>query len=212
MKFNNAYEGVKKIFTAEILALIAAAATLITVLAAIGTIGASSVGGAVAGLGFTAIFAIAAAIIAVIGFIMQIIGVNKASLDETSFKIALYLIIGGIIVSLIGGFINNGTVKSIFNILGDVINLAITIYIIQGIKNLAAKLNNNEMIAKGDNLFKIILAIYVIMIIARIITLISGGTTASVIAVVFAIIAGILSIIQYVFYLLYLKSAKEMLA
>lgn len=216
MTFPNAYQGVKKIFLAQILALISVAALLITSFAALGTIGAAAGGsdaGAVAGLGITAIFGIGYLVLALLAFIFQIIGISKASKDEPAFKIALYLIIAGIAVSIIGGFMAEGSViKSIFTVATDVINLAITVYVIQGIRNLAVKLGNTEMDNKGNNIFKIIIAVYVCIFIARIVSMISGGTATSVIAAVFAIIAAVLSIIQYVIYLIYLNKAKAMLA
>ena len=205
MKFTNAFEGIKKIFIAEILALIASVCLTITLaFTALGYVSAKTLSttGAVASLGGMAFFGIISAVIAIIAFVLKIMGVNKASMDEPAFKIVLYLIIGGIAVSILGGFIPNNTVKSIFSVISDVVSLAITIYIIQGIKNLAAKLNNNEMITKGDTIYKIIIAIYAIIILARIITLIFNGTASYVVALVFIIIAGILSIVQYVFYIM----------
>lgn len=215
MKYPNAHDGVKKIFVAEILSLIGSFLSAIVLgfsLLGIIAIEENSDTGAVAAFGGIALFGLAAAVILIIAFIMQIIGVNRAAIDEPAFKTALYLIIAGIVISLLSSFFgNNATVQAIFSIISDVIQLAITIFIIQGIRNLAVKLNNPDMDAKGNNIFKIICAVYILIFIARIITLIFNGTASKTIAGVFTIIAAVLTILQYVFYLLYLRKARFML-
>ncbi len=205
MKFPNAYAGVKKIFTAEILSLIASVCLTITLaFTYLGVVSAqeNSTTGAVASVGGIALFGIAAAVIAVVAFIIKIIGINKASLDEPSFKIALYLVIAGIAVSVISGFFqNNSTVQTIFSAVSDIIDLAISIFIIQGIRNLSVALNNEEMDNRGSTLFKIIIIVYALVIIARIISLIFSSNAGRITAGVIAIIAGILDIIQYILFL-----------
>lgn len=157
--------------------------------------------------------AIATVVLAIIAFILKLVGVNKASKDEQAFKIAFYFIFIGIIASVVGGiFSTNTTVTNIVAVVSDIVSLGVTIYIIQGIKNLAEKLGDDNMIKKGDNLFNVILAIYVLIIIAQIINLIFGGTAALVVSAVVIIAAGILDIVQYILYLSYLSKAKKMLA
>ena len=216
MKFTNAYQGVKKIFAAEILSLISSiCATVMLALPVVALITAAnnSQGGTVASLGGFAVLAIASMVLAIIAFIFKLIGVNKASKDEPSFKIALYLILAGIAVSVAGGIFNsNATASSIFSALGEVVNLGVTVFIIQGIKNLAAKLGDEKMVKKGDTIFKYIIAIYLLVIIAQIVTMILQNGAALVVALVVIVISGILEIIQYILYLIYLSKAKKMLA
>ena len=88
MRFPNAALGVKRIFTAEILSLIAAILGALTVMGAAFTAGVSGVaiassgnvasGASLASLGFTAIFGIATLVLTVIAFFMKLFGVNKA--------------------------------------------------------------------------------------------------------------------------------------
>ena len=224
MTYPNAHAGVKKLFTAEILSLIAAFCTIMAVVfvyfmtKSVDSTGQiTSEGAAVTSFGGAAIFSMGASVLAIIAFIFRIIGIKKASADEDGFKVAFYLVLAGIVLALInaviGSFVKSSVVTGIFSVLGDVIDLAITIYVIQGIRNLAYKLNNEDMDNKGKNIFKIILAVYILIIIAQIITLIAGGTSAGiVIAGVFGIVAGVLTIVQYVLYLGYLNKAKAMLA
>lgn len=216
MNFPNAQAGIKKIFTAEILKLIATVCSAFAV--AFGYLMTKTVdvegnvateGGLLASFGGFAILGLAALVLMIIAFIFNLIGVTKASKDEPAFKIVLYLILAGIAVSIISGFIPNETVKSIFQVISDVLGLAVTIFIIQGIRNLAVKVGNTAVDNKGMSIYKIIIAIYVLIIIARIVSLIAA-TAAAVVAGVFAIVSAILYIVVYIIYLSFLKQAKDM--
>ena len=224
MKFPNAANGVKKIFTAEILSLISSVCVFVTIvlmLAALAsTAGAISDGsdgaavGALASGAGTVVFGIATVVLAIIAFILNIVGITKASKDEESFKMALYALIGGIILSVIGSaFTNvNGYVSSIMQALQVVADLLVLLYVIQGVRYLALKLNRPDIDQKGQNLFKIIFCVLVLQFIARMVVVIFGGQAASVPAAVIALIAVVLSVVQYSLYLAFLAKAKKMLA
>ena len=216
MRFPNAAKGVKKIFTAEILALIAAIVSVIAIIMAVVTLaGAEADSDAVtlgAGLGM-AVFIIGASVLFIIAFIMQIVGVSNASLDEDSFKTAMICLLIGIGASIVGGiFSSNATVQSITQLVTRLMGLFVTIFIISGIIKLADKLNDGVVSTKGSNLLKLITVIYALALIADLIVLILGGYTASVVAGVIAIVAMILDIVKYIMYLSYLAKAKKMLA
>ena len=216
MKFTNAYQGVKKIFAAEILALIASVCgTIALALPVVALVAAAnqSGGGTAASLGGLVVVGIATVVLSIIAFIFKLIGVNKASKDEPAFKIAFYMILAGIVVSVLTGiFSSNSTVSSIMSALGEIVNLAVTVYIIQGIKNLAQRLGDDKMVKSGDTLFKYIIAIYILVIIAQIVIMILQNGAAVVVALVIIVISGILEIIQYILYIRYLAKAKKMLA
>lgn len=225
MKFPNALAGVKKIFIAEILALISAFCTIMTIVfayflsktvTAAGEV--TSEGAAVAGLGGVAIFGMAMTVLVIISIIFSLIGTKKGSLDEPGFKMAFYLIIASLVISLAEGivtsFVANAIVSNIFSIVGDVVKILITVYIIQAIINLAGKLGDDAMQKKGNTIFKIIIAVYALQIIAKIVTMITGtaNETGLIISGVILIVAAVLDIVQYIFYLMYLSKAKKMLA
>ena len=215
MRFPNAAAGVKKIFTSEILSLIAGLSSVIAaiggvVLAAAATSADNSSDAAaagLAGLGIFAVFGIGAAILLVIAFILKLVGINKAKVDEPAFKTAMIFVLVGIVATLIGGFINNDTVKSIFDIISSVASLCVTLYIIQGIKNLADQLNDGAVSAKSSKIFMLIACIYCIRILASIISLF-----APTVAGILELVGAIVSIVQYIIFLTYLSQAKKMLA
>lgn len=223
MKFPNAANGVKKIFTAEILSLISGICMfvmivlLVVALAAAKAVSGGADGaaaGAVASGAGTLVFGIGSGVLAIIAFILNIVGISKASKDEESFRMALFAVIGGIILSVIGTAFNNvnGYVSSIMQALQVVADLLALLYVIQGIRYLSLKLNRPDIDQKGQNLFKIIFIVLVLQFIARIVVIIFGGMAASITAAIIALIAVILSVIEYILYLAFLAKAKKMLA
>lgn len=216
MRFPNAASGVKKLFTAQILGLIASVATIIGLIFLIFTAAAADAnaqGGAVAaGLG-TIILMGASAVLILIGSIMTLVGIIQASRDEGAFKTALIAIIVSLVAAVIAGiFSSNGLVQSICQIIQNVMNLAVTLFVINGVTNLAEKMNNTEVWSKGRNLLKVIVCIYALSLIASFISLIFGGIFMSVTAAILALIAAVLDVISYFLYLSLLNKGKKMLA
>ena len=214
MRFPNAYAGVKKLYTSEILSIVGGLALLVAaILIAIGKAGSEAGSETVeyAGIGIGAVIGLAGMVVLLISYIFQIIGVNKASNDEPAFKIALFLIIVSFICTAASSLTkDNGnatTLSSIFDSVWSVIELGVTVFIIQGIRNLADRLNNGAVSAKGATIFKIMTAFYALIIVANIVAIFSVT-----IAVIIAIIVPILSLIQYIIFLSFLSQAKKMLS
>jgi len=216
MKFPNAAKGVKKLFTAQVLSLIASIATIIGIILLIVTDAAdkaNSEGGAVAaGIG-TIILMAAAAVLVLIAAIMSLVGIIQAAKDEGAFKTALLAIAISLVAAIVAAiFSSNGTVQSVCQIIQNIMSIAVTVFVITGVSNLADKLNDAEVSQKGRNILKIIVCVYVLALIATGISLIFGGTFASVTAAILAIVATVLNIIGYFLYLSLLNKGKNMLA
>ncbi len=218
MRFPNAASGVKKIFTAEILALISEILLLFAGVLVVIALGAAQNNAndslALGTLAGFAIFGFGATVIAVIAFILKIVGISQASKDENSFKTAIICLIIGIVGSLVYSIFQTSspTVASIGNLIYQLMNLFVTIFVISGIIKLADQLNDGVVSAKGSTLLKLITVIYALTIIANIIVLILGGYAVSIVAAIIYLIALILTVVQYIMYLVYLANAKKMLA
>ena len=216
MKFPNAAKGVKRIFTAEILKLVAAVVSIIGVAMMIITLAAAeskAEGATIAAGTGTVILLAVAAVLALIGGIMALIGIINASKDEGSFKIALVAIIISLCAAIVGGiFSQNSTIQSICQIVQNLMSIFVTVFVIQGVSNLAEKVGNDNVAAQGKTLLSIIVAVYALSLIANIIVLIFGGMFVSVTAGVIAVIALVLNVIGYIVYLSLLSKGKKMLA
>ncbi|MBR3302016.1 MAG: hypothetical protein IKI73_05075 [Firmicutes bacterium] len=218
MEFSNALNGIKKLRTAEILSLIVALLGAVGGGLVLGAVKSTSSvenavnagGSAIIGGGLIAVIA---GILAIVAFILQLVGLNAAGKDETRFRQGFIIAIVGIVVSLLQTvFAKNALLSGVFEVISSVISPVITYLCIDGIINIAKKLGNDEMAERGTKLFKIIIAIYAIVIVIKLLeTIFSSGAVVKAISGVFAIIAGVLSIVALVTYLKYLGRAVKML-
>ena len=218
MKFPNAFSGVKKIFVAEILSIIAAVLVLIFGIVGLSSVAAGAsaaaaqseagITGALVGFGFAAFFGIASGIVLIIAYILQLVGVINGMKDEPAFKTSLIFIIVALACSIISSVASgNATVSSIFSVIQNIAQLCVTLFIIQGIRNLADKLGNTAVSDKGRKIYMLIAIIFGISILANIIALFAPA-----IASILSIVASVISIVQIIIFLTFLSNAKKMLA
>ena len=211
MKFPNAYNGVKKIYTAEILYLIGIIFSVIAVIAAFVAAGAIEIGEdaiSAGSVGTMAVFGLIAGVLLIVGFIIYLVGLNNGKKDEPLFKTALMFVLAAIVITLIGSF-TKGTVSKLFSDLSSVASILITYYVIRAIISLADKLNNAEVAQKGKRVINLIFTVFILSFVASILGHFALTGTAS---AIISIVATILSLIQCFIYLSFLSRAKRMLA
>lgn len=213
--FTNAYEGIRKIHKAELFSLIA------TILLLIGSV--ISLSGVQAGENTSAgegllvsggLIVIIAAILMIVAAIMNIVGVNRASKDEPAFKNALIALLFGIAANiLVSAFSNDPAVNSIAKAAVNVTEILASYYICTGIINLADRLGNSDVSARGQKIRSILMGIWVAAAVLNILGTLFGTNAAmqNVIGVV-AIVGGIISIVAYFLYIGLLERARNMLA
>ena len=216
--FPNAYEGIKKIYLGEILSIIAIAVGSIAGVAAIigykaTEAGSEEVGASAAFVG-GGIAVIIAGIIAIVAFILNILGISRASQDEPNFKKAMTWLVVSLIGSVASGMTAEGSFLNLgADIINQVGNMLVTLYVINGVNSLAEKMGRTDLAAKGARLKNVILAVYVISLIFTVISgFMANSDTMTVIAGVLGIIALIVMIVAYFMYLKLLSGAKRMLA
>lgn len=214
MQFPNAQEGIKKVYKSEILLLITSiCSAIISIVGAITLAVANQtndVGSALAGFGIVAILGIAVMIVALVALIMQLSGLSKAALDDQNFKLAMIFVIAQLFIQIMNAlFQDDGIMKQIFDTLQNALGFFAVVYIVRGIQSLAAKLDDQEMISKGNRILYLILIIYVATIVVGWLTI--AITTIPVVVVIFAVAVLVLSVVQYFIYLKYLSKARTML-
>lgn len=221
MTFPNAFNGVKKLFTSEILKLIAAVCAIVAAVAGIIALAGVEADAVVAGVGggiATVIFGVASAVLLLIAYILKLVGLKKAGNDEPKFQQAFLLAIFALILSVVASILSslnvgNGVVDDIVSIFAAIADILIVVFVIQGIQNLAEKLNQNGMAETGRKLLIIILVFYILAIIATLVVIIFGANVATgVIAGILAVVAQVLKMVGYIVFLVYLGKAKNMLA
>ena len=223
MKFPNAYQGVKKLFTAEILNIIAwfcmciaAGAGVVAVIGAAPAANGASLNDAQAatllggGIG-AAIFGGAYFVLALIAFILTIVGLAKARKDDANFNVAFIFLFVNLILTFVGSLIS-GTVGGLLVAFGNIASLVMFIYIVLGIRSLAEQIGNEQVAAKGKTILTILVCVYVLAFIARLVSAFTVTAVTTTISGILAIVSIVLSIIGYIIFLTYLAQAKKMLA
>ena len=215
MRFPNAYRGVKKIWLAEMLMLLAAIVGIIMVIvmAANGTMVGEDI---VINEGVKtpiAVLGIVTAVIALVAFILNLIGLINANNDDSAFRIALLVTILGIVASAISAiWSNNETLNKWMDTALIICSMFASYYVLTGIANLAEKMSDaatkavalkSRTLVEGSfcatALFKLIISIFKIQ---------NGSTISTILAV----IALLLELVSYILYLRALTKGKKMLA
>ena len=213
MTLRNTYDGLKTLKAAEVLNTVGLSlAGLIVLISMIKTgsigsresIAAQDIAQAMGGGALFMITGFATIILAIVAYIMQIVGVNKAKTEDASFDNALMYIIGGIIVAVIDSFAG-GWFAALLSIATKVLSLLVVLCIINGVRNTAVKLENAEMDKKGGT-------IYIVMIVLSVLA-IAFGMLDSVIPsmeLLLTFVAGCFNIAKSVVFLTYLSKAVKM--
>ncbi len=200
MAHENARAGFGKLFTAQILGIIAAFCSLLTLIPGIGPV--------IAGA--------AIAILGLIGYIMNLVGLNQAGKDEdlikSAFSLAIFSLILGVAGGILGALFSSMTwISSVVNLINSIISLVIIHHVLFGGANL-----NSALADKAASTWKIIMTVVIIDIIVAIALIICGilaGSTASgiiaIVVIVLTVLDVILDIVSYFMYLSFLSRAKN---
>ena len=218
MKYQNAFNGLKRIYNSEILSLIAAA---------LGAV-ASSFGGQayqeISGEGLTPgtvagimIPLMAAGIIAIVAAVMELLGLKDAAEDDEYFKTGYTYALIGLVVSIAVSVlqymkIGGGLLDDFGKLVSSFVQIAVTFYVISGIKNLAEKLGDAEMAGRGKKVFNIYAVTVILASVVTLLTTVLSGNLQTVIAGILGVVTLVLTVVGYVLYLRYLRSAREMLS
>ena len=220
MTYPNGYHGVKKIFTAEILDLIATICLIVGAIMAlvlVASVSAESAGGAIAGGLGTTVFMIAAIVLVIIAYIFKLIGIKRAGRDEERFNTAFIFAIFALILTVVGNVITTMTGTTtiwddLVKTIATLFELFVTLYIVNGIQALAQKLNHDELVAKGQTYFILFIILYILRLIANVLPVFFGVSPAALtISGIMVLVAAVLSLIVYIVYLSLLSKAKKML-
>ena len=219
MKFPNAAKGVKKIFNAEIISLIAAligGAGLIP-----GLIGASQETGDSVG---TTLLAVSGALLIVSGIallvagIMNIIGFIQAAKDEEGIKRAVLCTVFSCAFAFAAFFENQtgflGGLGTVLSTISTVLNILVALFMIGGLMNLSAKCNRPDMVKRGRDILNTILVSYIITFALGLLVRFGAYTSAFGEGVIkwLSGLSALFTVFIYVLELIYLAKAKKMLA
>lgn len=221
MRFPNGFKGVSKVFTAEILGLIAN--VLVAVIAGVGVASLAAMASedtmesGFAGLGVSLILTIVVSILLIIALILRLVGLSQAGKDETAFRTAFIMSIFVLVLVIVNAILSatvgqNSIMDEVVDVVQRIFNIIVIFLVISGVQNFAVRLGNEKMLNRGSSVAWLIALPYILAAIANILVLIFKNNEAMAnFAAIMALVAGVLSIIGSIVYVVYLGQAKKML-
>lgn len=218
MRFPNACKGLKKIFFAELISLIALvpyAVSLVLVQFLPEEIDKNNAEILPAEVVVT-ILSILSLVMMTVAYVLNVIGYVTASKDNESFKKAMLLTIAGMVLTVVSGIMENTNGNPIltntFDSMENILDLLITLMTISGIVTLSVTYGDLRMVESGKALFKFLFAIYLPTLIAYVfVYLLRNTRSAAILAVTVTFISFALNTVYSLLYLRYLYRAVNML-
>ena len=214
MQFPNAYKGLKKLFISEMFNI---AGSVLGLVAAVISIALLNVQGAEGGLVAAAGLGVAAGFLLIAAFVLQLIGLIQGSKDEANFRMAFWVVIFGLVLSLVGTILSLANVSSvavsILDSLAGVANIIVTIFVLGGIVNLANALSDEDMADKGRFLINAVTILFVISVLLGLFPtfFVNPNQGVSIMLAVFAIVSALIDLIVYINILIYMLKGIKML-
>ena len=216
MRFPNAFRGVKKIWLAELLMLLAVVVgiVLIVVIAANSTLnGEEVIVNKEAVKTPAAILGIGTAVIALVAFILNLVGLINARKDDGAFKIALFVTLLGIAVSAVGAiWSDNQVLTKWMDTILTICSLFASYYVLTGIANLAEQFPDPKTQALALKSRTLLEGTFCATAIFKLIINIFKIQDGSTIYTILSIVALVLELVSYILYLRALSKGKKMLA
>ena len=218
MRFPNACKGLKKIFFAELISLIAlvpSAVSLVLIQFLPEEIDKNNAEILPAEVVVT-ILSILSLVMMTVAYVLNVIGYVTASKDNESFKKAMLLTIAGMVLTVVSGIMENANGNPIltntFDSMENILDLLITLMTISGIVTLSVTYGDLRMVESGKALFKFLFAIYLPTLIAYVfVYLLRNTRSAAILAVTVTFISFALNTVYSLLYLRYLYRAVNML-
>jgi len=218
MRFPNACKGLKKIFYAELISLIALvpyAVSMVLIQFLPEEINENNAEMLPAEVVVT-ILSLVSLVLMTVAYVLNIIGYVNASKDNESFKKAMLLTIAGLVLTVVSGIMENVNASPIltntFDSMEQILDLLITLTTISGIVTLSVTYGDLRMVESGKALFKFLFAIYLPTLIAYVFVYMLRNTrSAAILAVTVTLISFVLNAVYSLLYLRYLYRAVNML-
>lgn len=218
MRYPNAAKGIKKIYLAEILGILALVLAIVMTIMVAGSHVDTSISGEEAAQALQAanvgtpfvIVGVAMMLLMLVSYFMNLSGIINASKDEEGFKRALWALLASIAFGIVAAILENSNAKvaSWLKVPSTLFELVVTIYVLEGIGNLARNLGKNDITDLSKQCRTWMMCALVLSAAAE--AFVALGTTGSVLNTTSGIAASLLGIVAYVVYLRVLNKARLM--
>ena len=215
MRFPHARKGVRKLFLAALIQVIAAVLLFVAAVLAILSIAQADSTGMLATAG---ILTLVASFVPFLAFILEVLGLYQAKRDDPNFAFALWVVFLTIVIGVVKTILHfvdknwTDTASDILNIADHAFDTLLIALILTGISTLADKLGETGYARRGRiirNIFVLVLATVTIMDI--IVTITRQNETAAVAMSYISLVASALETIASIWYFFYLGKASRKL-
>ncbi len=223
MYYPNAHRGVKKLFIAQIVVIVAGLLAIIpAVLNALPeSIKGNKIVALILGIN-AAVFALITLALLIVAFVLELIGLLQGGKDSDYIRLGFWITIGVIILSVVSTILRAtlhnfawvDLVGSFVDAFADIASTAVMVCVIFGVSQLAASLNNEKLVNRGRILLALIITIFVISIIASILSRVFGLWQSPILvglAIGLAVVAGVLEVFVSIIYFFFLFLAVRVL-
>ena len=215
MKFKNALAGVKKLFASEIVSIIAAILSLVSVI-----IIAASKGneGLVAG---AATLTLVSGIALIVALVFQLIGLHQGGKDQVEVHYAFWFVIFSIVLLIAGtamSQVNNDIVKNVGKYFSIASNVAVVIsleYTLIGYSDIAKRAGSETMYARGRFLAICVLVLFAVSIVMDLYSNILSSNALEWIkttVLIAGIVAAVAELVVYVLVVVYYYKSIKLLS
>ena len=217
MRYPNAAKGIKKIWIAEILSILAAlliAALVILVSAnhvdtsisgeeAVQVLEAAKISGPIVVLGV-------GMLLMLVSYFLNMAGIITASKDEAGLKRALWTLLASMAFGIVAAILENSNVKvaNWLKIPSTLFELVVMIYVLEGIANLAKNLGKKDIADMSTQCRTWMMCALILASAAE--AFVAMGTEGSTLNTTSGVAAALLQIVAYVLYLRVLNKARKM--
>lgn len=183
--YQNAGPGLRKMFIAEVGAIVC------TVLM------------------FIPIVNLLAAIGALVFMIISLVGLNAAGKDIEGCKTAFIFTIVNLVINVLSSFLKNvAVIGTILSIAQSIISLLVIYYVCTSVSDVMNKTGHADVAQQGNTVWKINLVCYIVEIAITILALIP---VLGVLAVITSAVVGIVSLVAGILYMIFLNKSAQAL-
>ena len=185
MQYQNAQNGIKRLFSAQILEIVGMVLVLF-------------------GLMGMLVFGLVGTVLCILGFVRNILGTLEAAKDDEKFRTASFFAIGHAVFYLAGRFFGGGILGLILG-LGNYVSMMLSAgFVALGISSVASQIGNAEMAEYANGRAKIIMILYAVILVGTVLGAVPGigeiatGATA------------VLALVTLIIYILLLHRGQKM--
>lgn len=200
--YPNAAKGLKMIFTSQILTMIG------LVLAALGT-AMTLVSVLAGGSGAVGIVVIPGLIAVIVAYVMEIVGLSRASNDDANYRIAMGAAVAALVAIILSCVIKSDILSTLLSIVAILLNFVVVNNVCQTSGNLLHSLGNDTLANRGATISKIYFICTIVSVVCTVVDLIPFLNALSSIV---SFVASIAALVGYIMYLTFLSSGSKALA